>query len=117
MTRTPHGTTADVAKWRRLVREASVVAVNVGHPLGDLKKATDAARRAVVPSGVIDKSNVFVRLVRASQKYLAETAAGQTLLVADLAMLADLARQALDPPRDLGSPLREPNSRLPYRDE
>ena len=111
MTRTPHATTADVAKWRRLVREASVVAAHVGHPLGDLKKATDAARRAIVPSGVIDKANVFVRLVRTAQKYLAESAAGQALLVAELAMLADLSRQALDPP------LREPNSRLPYRDE
>lgn len=116
MTRTPHATSADIAKWKRLAKEAARASGDASVPLGDLEKATAAARRAIVPAGVIDKNNPFVRLVRTSQRYLASDR-DRVELASDLAVLSQTCEAQLVPPPAPSALTREPRSRLPYADE
>jgi hypothetical protein len=65
--RPPQLTSADMAAWRRLIREAEKA--GCGSPaVGDLASAARAARRCVVP-GELSKANAFVRLQRATEVF------------------------------------------------
>lgn len=115
MTRPAHASSADVAKWKQLAKVAGRLDSRV--PLGDLEKATNAARLSVVPAGVVDKHNPFIRLVRTAQKYLAARPSDRDAMADELVELAKACAGQLEPPPDTRpGPGREPGSRLPYAD-
>lgn len=116
---TPHVTTADLARWRRLLREAGQVTTRDAQPNGDFDKAVRDARRSVVPAGKADKTNPFVRLVRLGQRYVMADRVARGELNVELAGLAAQCSAILDPPGagQVGSAADGQRGRLPYRDE
>ena len=111
MKRLHEPTSSDLAKWRRLAREAGRAAASLGQgqepSLGDLRAATEAARKACVV-GELTKASPFIRLVRTAQRVSAETVAGRRALADELGVLARTCAEIVDRPRAPG--------RLPYGD-
>lgn len=93
---TARATPEDLARWHTLiVAAAKAVAAAPSTPLPGLKRAADAARRAVVPAGELNDVNPFVRLVRLSRRYLDETTSGRRELQDALRAAVDAARLGL----------------------
>lgn len=117
---TPHVTTADIARWRRLLRETARCAANRDLPLGDLDQACRAARRSVVPAGKADKANPFVRLVRLVQRFVVADALARHEMTVELSGLTTQCEQLLGPPKTgptVTAASGDRAARLPYRDE
>lgn len=93
---TARATPEDLARWRTLIAEADkAVKAPPSTALPGLKRAADAARRAVVPSGELNDANPAIRLVRLSRRYLAETTAGRRDLQDALGAAVQAARAAM----------------------
>ncbi|MFZ3008545.1 MAG: hypothetical protein WA047_20470 [Phenylobacterium sp.] len=68
MKRPPEPTTADLAKWKRLVRLAADAVAKPEAPAGDLASAAASAKRAIV-LGLLSRENACVRLVVAAKAF------------------------------------------------
>lgn len=88
MTARQEPTAEDLRRWRKLIRESELAADDVRAPMGELQKAAAAARRAVVPAGMLDRTNDFVRLQKAAERFAGETTRERHAMAADLAAVA-----------------------------
>lgn len=68
MTGPLYPTLTDLKRWRRLVRQAQLMASNPTLPVGDLASAAKEARKAVAPSHEA-QMNICSPLIRLSETY------------------------------------------------
>ncbi|MDP1642744.1 MAG: hypothetical protein Q8L59_11215 [Phenylobacterium sp.] len=72
MSRPPEPTSADLANWRKLVREARKAAAAPAAPCGDLSSAERMAKRSIV-LGPMSALNPCIQLVRRAGQFAAST--------------------------------------------
>jgi hypothetical protein len=68
MTAPLYPTLTDLKRWRRLVRQAQLMAANPTLPVGDLASATKEARKAVAPSREA-QANICSPLIRLAEAW------------------------------------------------
>jgi hypothetical protein len=124
-------TTADLRKWRRLVKAVRPIAADPDRATGDLLKAAQTARRAVAPSRALLLA-CCSPLIRLSEAYGDLSRPCRPAAAARLGQLAEVLAEAVgeggpaDPKRPraaaaLAVPVERPSAaiqgRLPYAEE
>lgn len=87
---------ADVAQWRRLIRQARLLAER---PLGDpqpLRRCADKSTKTVLPPAAREPGNPFSALIALGRRFPLGTGVQKQREAAELTRLAGLCQAALD---------------------